>query len=155
MLKPQFFHGYPLAFYIAICQYMYMVCIYCSKKTKTTISRSSTNTPKTWRRHKCPSCKAVFTSRELPDWGMSISVSQNNGQIRAFSTDKVFVSVYRSLSHRRSPIEDSRGITTTITESACQLQRNGVLSKEELQKTISEVLQRFDKVAQVHYDAHH
>lgn len=132
-----------------------MVCIYCSKKTKTTISRSSTNTPKTWRRHKCLTCKALFTTRELPDWSLSISVSQNNGQISPYSTDKVFVSVFRSLSHRKSPVEDSRGIATTITESVCQLQRNGVISKGELQKTISKILHRFDNVARVHYDAHH
>ncbi|MEK9195924.1 MAG: hypothetical protein AAB914_01005 [Patescibacteria group bacterium] len=98
---------------------------------------------------------AVFTTRELPDWSLSISVSRNNGQISPYSTDKVFVSVFRSLSHRKSPIEDARGITTTTTESVGQLQRNGVVSTGELQKTISGVLQRFDSVARIHYDAHH
>ena len=146
---------YPLAFYIAVCQYVYMVCIYCGQKTSTAITRSSNSSPRTWRRHKCSSCKAVFTTRELPDYALSIAVQHRNGQISPFMADKVFVSVFKSMTHRKDPTCDSRGITDTVIDRICNQQDNGIIKKESLRRVIADILQRFDDVAYVSYVAHH
>lgn len=132
-----------------------MVCIYCGQKTSTAITRSSNSSPRTWRRHKCSSCKAIFTTRELPDYSLSIAVQHKNSQISPFIADKVFLSVFKSMTHRNDPIHDSRGITDTVIDRICKLQDNGVIKEDMLKRVISNTLQRFDDVAYVSYIAHH
>ena len=101
------------------------------------------------------SCSAVFTSRELPDIALSISVSQKNGQISPFSTDKLLISVFKSLTHRKHPVEDARGITSTIVETIYTTQKNGIINMGSLRDLASETLKRFDHASYVHYNAHH
>lgn len=132
-----------------------MICIYCNQKTYTAITRSSNSSPKTWRRHKCLSCDAVFTTRELPDFALSIAVRYKNGKISAFMPDKVFVSVFKSMTHRKDPTYDSRGITDTVINIICKEQDNGIIKKETVKRIIANTLQRFDDVAYVSYVAHH
>lgn len=132
-----------------------MVCIYCGYKTKTSISRTSQKAPRTWRRHRCTSCSAVFTSREAPDYSLAIAVNENNRSVSAFSPDKLYLSIYRSMTHRKSPIEDTRGICDYSIDVIARNLDKGAVDRAYISKTVGKVLKNFDEAAYIHYSAHH
>lgn len=133
-----------------------MVCIYCGSLSKTTVvnSRTSAKTSTTWRRRNCSACGSIFTTREYLDYTGALGV-QKNDTLKPFQRDYLFVSVYNSLSHRKTALSDATELTDTIIKSLLKLQTNGVLSNRHITETTADTLQRFDLVAATYYQARH
>lgn len=131
-----------------------MVCIYCGEKTSVINSRSSTKTLSTWRRRICSRCQGVFTTREQIELELVLRV-QKAGHLQPFQRDKLFLSVYRSLSHRKTPTKDAGALTSTVIHHLLAQPLNGLLQKDDIIARTKNVLLRFDKVAATHYIAHH
>lgn len=132
-----------------------MVCIYCTEKTRTTNSRPTKSGFETWRRKSCPSCGAVFTTREQIDLSSSLRI-KSAGQLLPFSRDNLFISIYRSLSHRDNALSDASDLVETVVFNLQESTNNrGILQKELLQRTTLATLELFDKPASVYYKAHY
>lgn len=131
-----------------------MVCIYCSNKTKVVNSRYSKQSLQTWRRRECLNCHSIFTTREHPDLEISIRVKHPSGSLEPFSRDKLFISVYRSLSHRKTALQDATALTDTII-SLLLKQKSSVFTQKIIIDQINRVLLNFDEVARTYYVAHH
>lgn len=133
-----------------------MVCIYCSsaRKTAVTNSRSSSKSFSTWRRRECKDCGAIVTTRETIDLDSALRV-QHIDRLESFLRDKLFLDVYKSVSHRKSALVDAGELTDTIISLALKLHTNGVIDRALLVSTVHDVLKRFDTAAGVAYAAHH
>lgn len=144
---------YPLAFIIAVCQYIVMVCIYCRKDTLVFNSRLLRRSNQIWRRRRCASCKAVFTTNESVDLEKSVVIKEANG-FKPLLRDKLFVSLYESLKHRKTALMDASSLTDTVI-GRLTMYPGGVIDKSKLILTVQGVLKRFDKVAYIHFTAYH
>lgn len=133
-----------------------MVCIYCdsARKTSVTNSRSSTKTISTWRRRECKDCHAIITTREAVDLEAALRVNSPAG-LQAFQRDRLFLDVYKSLSHRKSALTDAAELTDTIINQLLRLHANGVIERDLLRSTSYDTIRRFDSSAGVAYAAHH
>ena len=72
-----------------------------------------------------------------------------------FSLDKLYLSLYESLKHRRSAIEDASALTTTITGKLSSKYSSPKIPKQELIDLVAGVLKRFNKPAHVYYIAYY
>lgn len=133
-----------------------MVCIYCNSKIKTAVvnSRVSAKTVGVWRRRRCLHCASIITTREQLDYENALRV-QKNDSLQPFQRDNLFISVYNSVSHRKTALNDATQLTATIITALLKLQTNGVLERRHIIEATLTVLQHFDKAASVHYAAHH
>lgn len=132
-----------------------MVCLYCSSSTRVANSRSQRAGTQTWRRRVCVRCKAIFTTRELPDLEHAIRVRGHNNALSSFSRDKLLLSIHASLTHRVSSIADASGLCDTIIEEILQTANRGLLEASSIIRVSIQVLARFDQAATTHYKAHH
>lgn len=131
-----------------------MVCIYCSSKTEVFNSRHQKRLNQVWRRRRCVACQAVFTTIEGADTSQTISV-EKNGRSEPFSRESLLITVYDSLKHRKSAIQDATALTATIVSIIHTLVSNATIDRDQIVETVGTVLERFDKVAAVHYRAFH
>ncbi len=132
-----------------------MVCIYCGHKTSVTNSRSSAKSTSTWRRRACKSCRAIFTTHELIDLESSLRVSTSSGALEPFLRDKLLISVFSSLSHRKTALMDSKHLTDTLLTMVVDHSNRGVITSKEIHNIIYKTLNHFDSVSAIHYKAHH
>lgn len=157
IIYPRTFLSFPLAFFIAVCQYIDMVCIYCGYKTRVTNSRSSRRSSNVWRRRRCLHCKALFTSRERADLGGTHVVKHSDGSLEAFSRDNLFISIYESCGHRKSALTDAEALTDTIISmllSSHELNRPSLTTKT-ITTLCKTTLEHFDAVAATYYAAYY
>lgn len=131
-----------------------MICIYCGEKTKTTNSRPVKSGTETWRRKECKKCGAVFTTREHIDLSGTFRI-RHQGKLTPLSRDNLYISVYRSLSHKPTAQDDASALTDTILQQLYLLASRGVISKDVVVHTTLETLKRFDEPAGVFYQAHY
>lgn len=132
-----------------------MVCIYCGSKTVTANSRTKARNNTTWRRRKCLECGAVVTTVEQIERALAITCKDNVGHLEPFSRDKLYISVHRSLKHRKDAIPAASGLTDTILAKLTARLQQASLDKQTITEVTGEVLRRFDKSAAVTYDAYH
>jgi transcriptional regulator NrdR family protein len=131
-----------------------MVCILCDSKTKTTNSRYMRSFRHTWRRHTCTRCFAVFTTRETVDMAHSYRIEQHDGSLVVFSRDKLLMSVYEALAHRKDAGTSSSIITESIL-AVIQKHHRLLIPRNELVDTAKVVIKRFDRTAYVRYVSMH
>jgi transcriptional repressor NrdR len=132
-----------------------MVCIYCSAETRVTNSRLQKRSNSVWRRRHCEACGSIFSTEEHVDYEKSIVVQSSKGSFSPFLRDKLFTSIYRSLQHRSTALEDAIGITDTVIERVWKRVEGGKLEAVILATATQETLQRFDKAAAISYQAFH
>lgn len=132
-----------------------MKCVYCGTKTSVTNSRSSLKTRSTWRRRTCTQCRAIFTTTEFADLAKSVRVKYPNNTLKPFLRDKLFISIFRSLSHRKTPLEDATALTDTILSRILAQNTTGLITNVEITEITVEVLSKFDNLSAAHYRAHH
>lgn len=133
-----------------------MICVYCGGKTAVKNSRGSAARHTTWRRRECLTCHSVVTTREQIDYASAWRVKGSPSQpLRPFLRDKLFLSVYESVSHRKTALEDATQLTEAIIPLLGTLQHTGIIPIGGIIRTTTTVLNRFDKAAGVHYKAHH
>lgn len=147
-------HGFPLGKTIALCQYIDMVCIYCGNPTQVTNSRHQKQANSVWRRRKCSACVAIFTTIEQPDLAQAITVRRTT-HLEPFQRDLLFVSVYESLRHRKSALDDATAITNTIISLLRPFIQQGTLEIEHITEVAASTLDNFDVAAATHYRAFH
>lgn len=131
-----------------------MVCIYCSNETRVTNSRSQKRTNGVWRRRTCTACGTTFTSVEEPDLAGSIVVKSQE-QLQAFQRDKLFLSIYDSLKHRKTALADATALTDTVLSKLHPNMKNAVVTKTIIFEAVLITLKHFDNAAVTHYRAFH
>ncbi len=133
-----------------------MVCTYCKGKTEITNSRHLARSNATWRRRHCLKCGALITSIEQPDYGRTwVVYDPQNDKLSQFMRDKLFVSIYDSLRHRRTAIQDANALTATIMSKLAKISSGSQIDKTKLLSTAYECLKHFDKAAAVHFQAYY
>lgn len=132
-----------------------MVCPYCQSKTEVINSRHQKRTNSTWRRRQCLKCNAVITTLERIDYAKTWVVSDlQKSFFKAFSRDKLLLSVYSSLKHRKTAISDAEALIDTIISKLSHSCPDGQITKEDIVKTTLDRLKQFDKTAYVYYMAY-
>ncbi len=131
-----------------------MKCPFCESDTSVEISRPSRKLPAVWRRRRCQDCGKVFSTREKPDLSLSVTVRKETGQSEPFSEDKLLVSIYGCLTHRKDALEASRA----LSENTIRLllpSKTGLMESTEIRSAVLKILRRFDRAAYTYYLAHH
>jgi len=131
-----------------------MKCPFCRSNTSVEISRPSRKLFSVWRRRLCSKCKKPFSTREKPDLSLIVTVTKNSSRHETFSDDKLFISIYECLSHRKDALEASRALSETIVRLVLPSQ-SGSVDSTEIKNTAMKVLRRFDSAAFTFYKAHH
>jgi transcriptional regulator NrdR family protein len=132
-----------------------MVCIYCHSKTEIINSRHLNKSNYTWRRRRCLQCKSVVTSLEEIDLSKVWVVKNRFSKIEPFSRDKLFLSLYNSLGHRKTALNDASAITTTIISKISEKSSSGLIEFNDISETVLNILSKFDKSAATYYRAYH
>ena len=127
-----------------------MVCILCDSKTKITNSRFMRRSGYTWRRHSCPRCLAVFTTREYVDMANSYRIQHPDGSLEPIVREKLLLSVIESTKHRANGLDESTALTDTILAELLAHKRL-VIEIQTLRDVASRILRRFDKTTYVRY----
>jgi transcriptional regulator NrdR family protein len=96
----------------------------------------------------------VFSTREKADLSLSLTVRKETGQEEPFSEDKLLMSVYGSLTHRKDALKASRALVETIVRLMLPRQAS-VIESTEIKDIALKVLKRFDRAASTYYKAHH
>lgn len=131
-----------------------MICVYCGNKTRIINSRPSEKGYKTWRRHQCKICRAIFTTVERPDLRLSVMVKTSNSSLKPFIYEELWLDMYKSLSHRKMAYTDATELTGTIISRLIPAE-SGSIESREIKQAAVEVLKRFDKTALSYFTARH
>lgn len=107
-----------------------------------------------WRRRQCKSCHAVFTTTEAADLMLSWRLHRGT-VLEAFSRDNLFVSIYDSLKHRKTALQDARSLTDTVINKCLSKVAHATLQRNDLVDVTIQTLKHFDNVAATHYAAFH
>ncbi len=131
-----------------------MVCYYCKNKTIVTNSRYQKNNNSVWRRRKCISCQNIITTIE------TIAVSNiwlvtHQSKLMPFSRDKLYLSIYKCLSHRTDSINDASYIVSNIINKLLTTHKETKINNEIIKSTAYVILSRYDKLAAQQYWAHY
>lgn len=135
-----------------------MVCTYCSSETQVVNSRPQRRGNSIWRRRKCLACDAIFSTTEHTDYEKTWVVQYPGGTGRGLSPfvrDKLFISIHKSLQHRRSALNDAIGLTDTVINKIHKNVQNGAIQAQDIAKTAYQTLKRFDQPAAISYQAFH
>jgi len=84
----------------------------------------------------------------------SLLVKNEAGAIDHFVREKLLLSIYDSLKHRKNSISDSIAITDTIVAKLISKPSTPLIERNVLINISHEVLANFDKPAAVHYLAY-
>lgn len=131
-----------------------MVCIYCGGETRVTNSRLQKKANQVWRRRVCQSCQGVFTTHEVVSTDQSL-LFQSASASEPFSRDILLLSVYDSLRHRKTALQDASALTATIWSKLLPQIQNATIKRSDVVQTTTDTLKRFDKSAATHYAAFH
>ena len=132
-----------------------MVCINCGADTRVINSRPQKRNNQIWRRRECQRCHTVFTTEERVHLPLSWRVKTPAGALEPFQRDKLFVSVYESLKHRNSALDDADGLTDTIIRKLIDRKHSHAIERQRITEVVQVTLARFDKAAAMYYQAHH
>jgi len=133
-----------------------MVCTYCKGKTEITNSRHLARSNATWRRRRCLKCGALITSIEQADYSKTWMIyDAQKDKLSPFIRDRLFISIYDSLRHRRTAIQDANAITATIIAKLAKISSESQIDKTKLIATAHNCLKHFDRAAAVHYQAYY
>ena len=97
---------------------------------------------------------AVFTTREGLDTEQALRI-HSKGQYKPFSRDTLLLSVYDSLRHRKTALEDATALTNTILGRLYTQVEQATLERDTVVEVTAAVLSRFDAAAATHYRAFH
>ena len=132
-----------------------MVCIYCGNNTQVINSRAQKRLGTVWRRRKCTSCDAIFTTTEQPDLAAGLRIRLQDGSLARFERDRLFVSVVEALGHREDAVSAAGALTNTIISKLVPQNKDAVLNRAIIIDESLAALKRFDIVAATYYAAYH
>lgn len=131
-----------------------MVCTYCGADTKVTNSRHQKRNNQIWRRRRCLSCGADFTTHETADLS-SLLVVVVAGAHKPFSEDILFAELLMALSHRKDAYSAAREVTSTVIRQLLKDPAKPVYSPSAISAAAAGVLSRLDRQAWIRYVAEH
>lgn len=132
-----------------------MVCIFCSAETQVTNSRPQKRTNTVWRRRKCQNCGNIFTTEETALLTAAVAVERPDGTLTGFNREKLLVSLYNSLRHRSTALQDATALTDTVISKLMPQLTDGRIQSTIIITTVTTTLKRFDRAASVQYAAYH
>jgi transcriptional regulator NrdR family protein len=74
--------------------------------------------------------------------------------VQEFKRDRLLISLYKSLGHRRTAVTDAAALADTVVMLLVK-QAEGAITSHYLAQTAHSVLKRFDSAAATHYAAFH
>jgi transcriptional repressor NrdR len=132
-----------------------MFCINCfHPSTNVTNSRPNKKQPLVWRRRKCSSCGATFTTYERPSLADNTLVRLPNGKEEAFNLGKLIISISKAFAHLPEEASYNSLWLAQTVENTLSSQRE-FITPEDIEATTHETLGRFDELAAVQYAAQH
>ncbi len=146
---------FALVIFIALCQYIDMVCVYCGGDTRVVNSRPQIRSNQIWRRRLCKSCQAIFSTIESHDPAQTWMVKKPGKPAKEFAKEKLFLSIYESLKHRSTALYDAKHLTQTVINNLSRTTKDGIIESRTITNTVIVSLNRFDKTASTHYRAFH
>jgi transcriptional repressor NrdR len=152
---PHTLYGYPLAFLIAVCQYIDMFCINCfHSSTNVGNSRPHKKQPLVWRRRSCPQCGTVFTTTERPSLAHTQKVHLPSGESTSFNLGKLIISLSKAIQHNPSEAEF---VTLELAQTieTILLTEIKTITPEDIEVIAHQVLKRYDELAAMQYAAQH
>lgn len=134
-----------------------MFCIYCGHTTRIYNSRTNRKNPSVWRRRRCDTCVAQFTTLELPDYPSVLAVRGTSGKLYPFLRDKLFMSIHKSLAYRTDSIPAASELTATIIGRLLRTRQaqDGLITMKSITEAAYLTLGRFDQPAADTYFAYH
>ena len=132
-----------------------MVCIYCGGETKVANSRLQKKTNQIWRRRLCLACGAIFTTEEQAVTDTSLLFIPKIGRSEPFLREKLLLSVYEALRHRKTAISDATALCDTIWQRLLPYIQSASLDRDHVVQVSSDVLKKFDQAAATTYLAYH
>ena len=132
-----------------------MNCVYCKNNTKVTNSRHQKRPNNVWRRRRCDACQSTFTSVETPKLDANLLFNNKKEAPEPFLRDKLLISVYKCLMHRKTAQTDATALTDTIISKATSKCLNASIDRDAIVNIVIETLDKFDKPAAVQYTAYH
>jgi len=146
---------YPLAFCIAICQYVVMVCPYCQHTdTSVTNSRQHRREPRIWRRRRCSRCKTTFTTYEELAKKDLPHIKTPRGTT-VFSVPRLMSSIYTCLPTTSDNRADDAYALATTVYMQLSAATGSHLSLTDITTTTYEVISRFDPTSGLRYGVDH
>lgn len=129
-----------------------MVCIYCAGKTSITNSRPSNISGRTWRRHRCQQCHAVFTAEENYQLDTCLLYQSANMSTEAFCKEKLFISIYKAVEHLANAPVAASHLTDTVINAILKIKpRDAIVTSTEVIQAATKALKRFNTAAAVKY----
>lgn len=134
-----------------------MICIYCGGETEVYNSRARARMPSIWRRRRCKTCVAQFSTVELPDYPTGLAVEGLRGKLYPFSRDKLFLSLYKALGHRQDALDSATALTDTVIGQILKAKRQqpSIISIKDIAWAAHRALKRYDPLAAHTYKAYH
>lgn len=132
-----------------------MVCIFCGGEIRTTNSRPQKRSNRTWRRRQCQQCGETVTTEESVLLGSVIAIESLNGRQQPFERERLLVSLYNSLRHRKTALQDATALTDTVITRLLAQNHSQTLHTPLIVQTVAQILDNFDTAAAVQYRAYH
>lgn len=79
----------------------------------------------------------------------------DNGLYEPFQREKLLLSIYDSLRHRKGPVGAATALTATVISKLLGSVDNATLTRSQIVKVTAAVLKNFDHAAYVQYTAFH
>lgn len=133
-----------------------MVCVYCKSATEIVNTRQLARNNTTWRRRRCLKCGSLITTFEEPNYTqLWVVIDDRSGKLSPFIRERLFLSLYDSLRHRRTAVTDASGLTATTMAKVAKSCSDGRIERKNLIDIALACLKRFDKAASVYYQAYY
>lgn len=97
----------------------------------------------------------MYTSIESPDYSYSIVVNKPKSKVEAFSRDKLLITVFDSLKHRKSAYSDAAALTDTVIAKVLNAISGPGVDLKVITTITEQTLRNFDYAAATHYHAYY
>lgn len=131
-----------------------MNCIYCDSETMVTNSRLQKRSNQIWRRRKCKTCGAIFTSHEAIDMSSSLIVDYGALQ-EPFVIDRLFTEILLALQDQKDLYVTAREITSTVLAELLKLPEKPIYQSSTISRVTAQILKRFNKQGWLRYVSEH
>lgn len=85
----------------------------------------------------------------------SLLTITSDSQSKPFSRDELLLHIYDSLKHRKTAMNDATALTDTIIGRIVSKNSEAIITNAYLSDIVDDVLQNFDKVSSIHYQAYY
>lgn len=89
------------------------------------------------------------------DLGEALRVRTSQKLLEPFNRDKLLLSLYKSLSHRKTALVDARQLQETVVSTLLPMLKDGIITSTSIVVCVQDILGRFDHAGAVYYKAHY